>query len=188
MFDKPRSRKDAMASGVTRYFTGRPCLRGHVDFRTAVKGMCCACSREKAAARYSADPSAASSASRRWREKNPDYADKNRARINENSARYRRANLDKCASLRSMRRAREKSAVPGWFGELDRFAIAEAQSLAKARSSCTGVRWEVDHVYPLAGKSVCGLHCASNIQVVPMQYNRRKSNRLPVVAGHNVRV
>lgn len=70
-----------------------------------------------------------------------------------------------------------------WFGELDEFAISEAHALAALRNAATGERWEVDHVYPIAGRRVCGLHVAGNIQVVPLAYNRRKSNRMPAMVG-----
>lgn len=177
------SRKQALSLGLSRYFTGKPCLRGHVDFRAADKGMCCTCIRELAAKRYAANPAKAAEASARWRAKNPGYAERSRERINMNSRAYRERNREKCAALRANSRARRLQAVPGWFGELDEFAISEAHALAALRNAATGERWEVDHVYPIAGRRVCGLHVAGNIQVVPLAYNRRKSNRMPAMVG-----
>lgn len=37
--------------------------------------------------------------------------------------------------------------------------------------------FEVDHVIPLNGKTVSGLHVLSNLRVVPMLENRSKSNK-----------
>ena len=40
------SRKDALAKGLSRYFEGKPCRRGHIDFRW-VNGGCNACLNER---------------------------------------------------------------------------------------------------------------------------------------------
>jgi len=36
---------------------------------------------------------------------------------------------------------------------------------------------EVDHIIPLQGKNVCGLHIAENLQIITKTVNRQKSNR-----------
>ena len=43
----PRTRAEALALGVTRYFTGKPCKRGHVADRRSDSGDCaeCGCQR-----------------------------------------------------------------------------------------------------------------------------------------------
>ena len=40
------SRKDAIAKGLTKYFEGKTCRRGHIDFRW-VEGGCNACLNER---------------------------------------------------------------------------------------------------------------------------------------------
>lgn len=42
----------------------------------------------------------------------------------------------------------------------------------------TGVQHEVDHMVPIAGKNVCGLHVPWNLRVIPRLDNIRKSNKL----------
>jgi 5-methylcytosine-specific restriction endonuclease McrA len=37
------TRADALASGLTRFFTGKPCKHGHLSERTSVNGGCIAC-------------------------------------------------------------------------------------------------------------------------------------------------
>lgn len=39
-------RRDALALGVPRYFTGRPCSQGHVAERHTSSGTCCECVRQ----------------------------------------------------------------------------------------------------------------------------------------------
>lgn len=42
----------------------------------------------------------------------------------------------------------------------------------------TGTRHEVDHIVPLKGKTVRGLHVETNLRVIPHTENRQKGNKL----------
>lgn len=77
------------------------------------------------------------------------------------------------------RRAMQLKASPSWSGELDNFILSEALELCQLRNKTTNLKWEVDHIVPLMGKKVCGLHTWRNFQVVPESYNRRKLNKFP---------
>lgn len=45
-----KTRKQAAESGESKYFTGRPCIHGHLGPRYTASGICCACNVAAAAA------------------------------------------------------------------------------------------------------------------------------------------
>src|SRR6476660_5046805 len=79
------------------------------------------------------------------------------------------------ANARAMRHhAAKLNAIPSWADHDKIKAIyAEAVRLTKE----TGIKHEVDHIYPLQSKVMCGLHWEANLQILPMFENRSKSNR-----------
>lgn len=72
------------------------------------------------------------------------------------------------------RSSRLRRATPQWANQS---AIDEVYKAARRLTMETGVSHQVDHVIPLHGQTVCGLHVESNLRVVPADVNRMKSNR-----------
>jgi hypothetical protein len=70
-------------------------------------------------------------------------------------------------------RQRVKDATPAWANHADTVAVyAEA-----ARRRRLGMDATVDHIIPLHGKEVCGLHIASNMRIIPRSENSSKNNK-----------
>lgn len=66
-----------------------------------------------------------------------------------------------------------RRATPPW---VDRQAIKSLYKEAKRVTKLTGVLHTADHVIPLRGLLVCGLHVHTNMQVITQQENMQKGN------------
>jgi hypothetical protein len=80
------------------------------------------------------------------------------------------------AKARAYYAARTKR-CPQWVSTEQKWMMLEAYEIAVLRERATGIRWHVDHIVPLQGKIVSGLHVPWNLQVIPASENVRKSNR-----------
>lgn len=65
---------------------------------------------------------------------------------------------------------------PCWLTRDDLWLMKEAYALAKLRSKVTGIDWHVDHIIPLRGKTVSGLHVPTNLRVITAEENFCKGN------------
>lgn len=102
---------------------------------------------------------------------------KNRDARRESQREYVKSNRHIFNAKNSRRRAAKLQSIPSWFGEFDAFVLSEAHKLTSLRESMFGFKWHVDHIVPLQGKTVCGLHIHNNIAVIPAIDNIRKKNR-----------
>lgn len=118
-----------------------------------------------------------------WVESNPEKRSeilaKNRKDNAESRGAYNRAwfaaNSEKRAAYEAKRRATILQRTPRWLTEDDFWMIEQAYDLAKLRTSVFGFEWHVDHVVPLRGKKVSGLHVPLNLSVIPGADNCRKN-------------
>lgn len=62
----------------------------------------------------------------------------------------------------------------------DKMAIKTIYQLARRVSQCLGIEFQVDHIVPLKGALVCGLHVETNLRVIPAHSNQKKWNRWPI--------
>lgn len=91
---------------------------------------------------------------------------------------WRMANRGVVNAFTAKRKADLLQRTPGWLSADDLWLLQEAYTLARVRTDLFGFQWHVDHVLPLRGKKVSGLHVPNNIRVIPAADNLRKGNRL----------
>ena len=106
-----------------------------------------------------------------WQQSNKDKKSKNYKNWQVN-------NREKVNSYNSYRRALEVQATPKWLKEEHYKQIESFYWLAKLQCELTDTKYEVDHIVPLKGKTVCGLHVPWNLQLLTERENRSKSNRI----------
>jgi len=102
---------------------------------------------------------------REYRRKNPEVGRKACKSWADKNKEYRKAYL---AEANAKRRTTQEKATPLWIDkELveDMYLEAQYQGLV------------VDHIVPLKGKNVCGLHWEGNLQLLTSKENSKKGNR-----------
>jgi hypothetical protein len=67
--------------------------------------------------------------------------------------------------------------MPKWLTESDLLQIKCKYQLAAMFSRNTGEQWHVDHIIPINGKTVSGLHVPSNLRVITAKENHFKQNK-----------
>lgn len=77
---------------------------------------------------------------------------------------------------RVLRDKRNKQATPSWLTPEQKQQIADTYEHMRDCRAVTGEDYHVDHIVPLRGESVCGLHVPWNLQVIPAHVNISKSN------------
>jgi len=120
--------------------------------------------------------------SKQWNAKNKDkhseinrkWYEENKEHHLSNSKKWYENNKHRKLETTTAREKRCVLATPTWA---DRELIKELYALAKKLTEQTGIPHEVDHIIPLQGKNVSGLHTQDNLQVISAEENRRKSNK-----------
>jgi hypothetical protein len=120
-----------------------------------------------------------------WADRNPEktreinkrWVRGNRHKVNQSSKRYRKNNKAKYTNYAAIRRATKLNATPPWLTPQHHEDMEALYSLALKIGKLTGFVMEVDHIVPLQGENVCGLHVPWNLQLLERSLNRSKSNK-----------
>ncbi len=177
---KKQPRTIAIEAGEKFYTPAKPCKHGHLVLRRTANGACLSCESTREVARLS-NKEAHRARMAAFRAKNPDkikaYNRKHDAANREKRRQIVRAwqakHPEKLLALNAKRRAKIRQAVPKWA---DLKAIEKIYAEARRRKISEGIDLHVDHIIPLRGKSVCGLHVANNLQILNAKDNLVKNN------------
>jgi hypothetical protein len=183
----PTTRKEAQETKATHYFTGLPCKHGHIALRKT-KGTCVECQKiewEETNAKRALLPKSEASkkAGKKYYENNKEVV-KLRAlsRSPEDITKYRKtwkkANPELVLANDKHRRTKHKQATPKWLTQEHKAQIKQFYLDAMLVSKVTGVPYAVDHIVPLRGELVSGLHVPWNLAVITREENSKKSNKI----------
>lgn len=112
----------------------------------------------------------------------PIYRKQNEEKIRIKNSTYKKENPEIGAAQSAKRRATKRKATPKWLKEEQDIEIKAFYVEAAKKTKETGIPHEVDHIVPLQGKNVSGLHVPWNLQVLPEDMNRIKHNRFDSIS------
>jgi 5-methylcytosine-specific restriction endonuclease McrA len=75
------------------------------------------------------------------------------------------------------RQRKQSACVPAKLSKADKADIKKIYDLCRQITLLTGVKHEVDHIVPICGESVSGLHVPWNLRVITREENSKKSNK-----------
>jgi hypothetical protein len=148
----------AKEKGLKRYFTGKQCKNGHIAERKVANKTCVTC---LAIARSA-------------------WSEKNRHKDNSYKAKWNKDNKDKKLVLTRKRQIGKINRTPRWLSDFDKLKIKCIYSIAAMLTRENKEPWHVDHIIPLQGKNVSGLHVPSNLQFIRGKENSKKFNKFEV--------
>lgn len=123
---------------------------------------------------------------KRWYENNREYILNKAKEYYKNNAETQRKkslewkllNRGVATASQRMRELAKRKATPSWLTEEQKEAIKDFYWLAKDLEKVSGEKYHVDHIIPIKGEDVCGLHVPWNLQVLPADINIAKGNRV----------
>jgi len=98
---------------------------------------------------------------------------KRKAQFNKD---WKKNNIDKVNSLTAIRRGAKLNRTPGWLTKEQKRDMRRMYALAKKFEKLFGLKYHVDHIVPLQGSNISGLHVPWNLQIMVSTLNESKGN------------
>ena len=108
-----------------------------------------------------------------WSKSNPD-------KVKESNRNFRQSNKGLVASYTAKYRADKLKRAPKWLSNKDLADIKSIYKMCNKISEKTGTKHHADHIIPLRGEKVSGLHVPSNLRVITDLENLIKGNNYEV--------
>jgi len=188
-------RKQAKLLGLRKYFPGSVCKHGHLSERRTSNGECLECVRVYNSGRKDEYKEWCANNKNSIKKYGQKYYEKNKTKIlskikksrirvprivrspemiKEQKRQWNIKNKGWKNFLTRKRQAQISRATPKWTN-ID--AIREIYILSEAISYQTGIKHHVDHIIPLQGNLVCGLHIPENLQIITENENLKKGRK-----------
>ena len=195
------SLSEARLKNLARYFTGKPCKNGHISERQTSDRQCVSCKSEKFKAYKQTE------AYKFWKKEyrktdlykkskascDKTYRDKNKEKISEYKSKYKKSkkgleaakryrdgatynSLSSILKRRASKRASEAKRRVCIESELSKVFQDEILTIY-IEAQKLGPDYHVDHIVPINGKDICGLHVPWNLQIITAKENMKKSNK-----------
>ena len=177
---------EAVAAGDAQYL-GKACKKAaHTGVRFVSNRTCVAC----IAAAMTEPKRKAQLKAHRQKVKTKEYQKEYQKqyaatdKYKEQKREYRRNNAAKWTAKTRKYQIAKLHRTPKWLTADDFWLIEQAYDIAQKRTKLLGFPWHVDHIIPLQGKLVSGLHVPHNMRVVPAVENMGKGNRFEIEPGY----
>jgi hypothetical protein len=173
----PSSRKDAIRLNSIHYFTNKPCKNGHVAKRYAKCGLCEICLKKIHKPNKEYSEKYKLNNEEKLKNFHKEYRLKNKEKINKYIKQYKKENAAKMNALEIKRNCSKIKRTPKWLTKKDFVEIENIYKEAKEKTKLHKEQYHVDHIVPLNGRNVSGLHVPNNLQVIKATENLFKSNK-----------
>lgn len=168
---------EGKCSKCTNFAELAPANLSHITGERLYQTWCKSCEKERKDKWRAANRDRHNTRSRNWVAANPEkrravskaYRDTHKDAHKELRRKWRKNNPERARAHVSARRKKVKQATPSWA---DMRCITEVYLTAQRNGLV------VDHVVPLRGKTVCGLHVHYNMQLLTSKQNAEKAARL----------
>ena len=155
------------------------------DSLDGYRNICKMCRKGEHTQRYEDNKETYNKRAIEWRKTNPEkvkttqkkYREANKQKRSEYLKTWVEHNRGRVNAYNATRHAAKKLRTPSWLTDFDKLKIECLYQLAAMYSRESDVVWHVDHIVPLQGDNVCGLHVPWNLRVVTASENLRKYNK-----------
>jgi hypothetical protein len=169
------SKEEAIKLNQNKYFTGVPCDKGHLSQRYTNCDKCIECNALYCKKRRELKPESYREYNKKtWSVVKETQTPEDKARKNKNRAKYQKKNPGKITAAARKHQLAKLKRTPPWADLLE---IEKIYELSAKLTQETKIPHNVDHIIPLQGKLVSGLHVPDNLRVIPARINQIKNNK-----------